>query len=44
MADAAEKLVRVTGTVEPDPAVVAKYEAGYRKFLRLYPALRTLED
>ena len=38
--DAAEKLVRVTGTVKPDPEISARYEAQYRKFVRIYPALK----
>lgn len=39
----AEKLVRVTDTVEPERALVEKYEMQYRRFRKLYPALRTLE-
>lgn len=39
----AAKTVRVVKTVEPDPELTAKYEKQYRKFRRLYPALRTLE-
>ena len=38
--EAAEKLVRVTGTVKPDPEISARYEAQYRKFVRIYPALK----
>jgi xylulokinase len=40
VAEAAEKLVRVTGTVKPDPEISARYEAQYRKFARIYPALK----
>ena len=36
----ADALVHVTGTVEPDPAIAARYEAQYRKFSRIYPALK----
>ncbi len=37
---AAEKLVKVTGTVEPDPELAAKYEKQYQKFRKIYPALK----
>ena len=40
--EAAAKIVKVTGTVEPEPELVAKYEAGYRKFRQLYPACKPL--
>ena len=36
--------VRLLDTVEPDPRWTAVYEHGYRRFRRLYPALRPLED
>ena len=36
----ADALVHVTGTVEPDPAIAARYEEQYRKFSRIYPALK----
>lgn len=39
----AEKIVRVTDTVEPDAELTAKYEKRYQQFRKLYPALRTLE-
>ncbi len=39
---AAEKLVKVVGTVEPDPAVAARYEEQYKKFRGVYPALKEL--
>ena len=42
VAEAAEKLVKVAGTVEPDPAVAARYEAQYRKFQHIYPSVKTL--
>ena len=38
----AEKFVKVTGTVEPDPELVAKYEERYQKFRQIYPACRLL--
>ena len=38
----AEKFVKVTGTVEPDPELVAKYEDRYQKFRQIYPACRPL--
>lgn len=37
---AAEKLVKVTATEEPDEELVEKYEEKYQKFRKLYPALR----
>ena len=37
---AAKTLVKVTGTEEPDPELVEKYEERYQKFRRLYPALK----
>ena len=38
--DAAAKLVKVTGRVTPEPELTARYEARYRKFQTLYPALK----
>lgn len=38
--EAAERLVKVTGTEAPDPGLVAKYEERYRVFRKFYPALR----
>ncbi len=40
--EAAEKLVKVTGTVEPDPELVAKYEEKYQQFKQIYPACKPL--
>ena len=37
-----EKLVRVASTVEPQPELVAKYEARYQQFKKIYPALKSL--
>ena len=37
-----EKLVSVASTVEPDPELVAKYEARYQQFRKIYPAMKTL--
>ena len=39
---AANALVSVAGTVEPDPALAAKYEARYRQFQKIYPAVKQL--
>ena len=36
----ARRLVRVTGREIPDPALTARYEEQYRKFRRIYPALK----
>ena len=38
------RCVRVESRVEPDPAWVASYAAGYDRFRALYPALKPLED
>jgi len=40
--EAAEKLVKVIDTVEPTPELVAKYEEKYRKFTKIYPAMKDL--
>ncbi len=37
-----KKLVSVASTVEPDPELVAKYEARYQQFKKIYPAMKTL--
>ncbi len=39
---AADALVEVAGTVEPDPVLTARYEAQYQKFRAIYPALKDL--
>lgn len=41
---AAERIVKVTETVEPEPALVAKYEERYAKFKEIYPACRKVYD
>jgi xylulokinase len=38
----AAKLVKVVDTVEPEPELVAKYEEQYRKFRKIYPAVKGL--
>jgi xylulokinase len=38
--EAAKAIVRIEKTEEPDPELVARYEAGYQKFRLLYPALK----
>ena len=38
--EAAEKLVKVVQTVEPEPELVEKYVRRYQKFRLLYPALK----
>ena len=38
--EAADKLVKVVDTVEPDEELVAKYEAKYQQFREIYPALK----
>ena len=38
--EAADKLVEVASTTEPDAALTARYEARYQNFKKLYPALK----
>ena len=38
--EAADQLVKVVDTVEPDAKLVAKYEAKYQQFRKIYPALK----
>jgi len=40
--EAAEKLVKVVDTIEPDPEITAKYETKYQQFRLIYPACREL--
>lgn len=37
-----KKMAQVVDTVEPDQELVAKYEERYRKFRKLYPAMKEL--
>lgn len=39
---AAEKIVSVAETVEPEAALVEKYEEKYQKFRKIYPAVKAL--
>lgn len=38
--EAAEKIVKIVGTVEPEPELVAKYEERYQQFKQIYPACK----
>jgi xylulokinase len=40
--EAAERIVHVTDTVEPDEILVEKYETAYQKFREIYPVLKPL--
>lgn len=40
--DAAQKLVKIVDTVEPDPELVEKYEARYQQFRQIYPTCKEL--
>ena len=40
--DAADALVELASTTEPDSELTARYEAQYQKFKRIYPAMREL--
>ncbi len=42
VADACEKLVRTAETVAPDPELAARYEARYRQYKQIYPAMKGL--
>ena len=42
VAEACAKLVTVSETVAPDPEIAARYEARYRQFRLIYPALKGL--
>jgi len=42
--EAVDKLVKVVGTVEPDPELTAKYEERYQQFRQIYPACKELFD
>ncbi len=42
VAEAAEKLVKIIDTIEPEPELAAKYEEKYRKFARIYPSVKEL--
>ncbi len=37
-----DAMVRVVETVEPDPAIAARYEERYQKFRKIYPALKPI--
>ena len=39
---ASDALVEVASTVQPDPALTAKYEARYQQFKKIYPACKEL--
>lgn len=39
---AADTLVEIADTVQPDPALTARYEQAYRKFRQIYPACKNL--
>jgi len=40
--EAADKLVKVVGTVEPDADLTAKYEEKYQQFKKIYPTVKCL--
>lgn len=40
--EAAASIVKIIDTVEPDPAIVARYEASYNKFKQIYPTVKDL--
>ena len=40
--EATSKVVKVVETIEPDAELVAKYEAKYNKFKKIYPTVKDL--
>ena len=40
--EACQKLVNVASVVDPEPELVAKYEARYQQFKKIYPAVKAL--
>ncbi len=42
VAEAAEKIVRVKNTIEPEPELVERYEARYQQFKQIYPACKPI--
>lgn len=40
--EAAEKIVKIIETIEPDPELAAKYEKQYQKFAQIYPTVKEL--
>lgn len=42
--EAADKIVKVTGTEKPDPALAARYDERYAKFKEIYPTVKALYD
>lgn len=40
--EAANKIVKVIETIDPDPVLVEKYEIAYRKFAKIYPTVKNL--
>ena len=37
-----KRMVSVASTIKPEPELVAKYEARYRQFKKIYPALKNV--
>ena len=40
--EAAGRLVKITGTILPDPEISARYEKQYQKFRQIYPVMKAL--
>ena len=40
--EAAAKIVKIVDTVEPEAALVEKYEARYQQFKQIYPTCKEL--
>ena len=41
---AAEKIVKIIATIEPEEELVAKYEEKYQKFKQIYPTVKGLYE
>ena len=41
---AAEKIVKIIDTIEPEEELVAKYEEKYQKFKQIYPTVKGLYE
>ncbi len=40
--EAAQKIVKIVDTIEPNPEIAAKYEKKYRQFAQIYPTVKEL--
>ncbi len=38
--EAASRIIKINGSIDPDPELVEKYEEKYKKFRKYYPLLK----